>query len=157
MEDFAFFLPTRSGSERVKNKNTKPFAGIDGGLLELKITQLLKLPFNYPVYVSTNDPETIEVVKKFNDSRLKLTARPEELCLSTTKLEDLIKYVPSLIQEDHIIWIHVTEPFVDEICLEQSISIYKKHVIHNIHYDCLMSCNKIQTFLWDKEINNFIS
>ena len=30
----AFFLPTRKGSERVKNKNTKPFAGIEGSLVE---------------------------------------------------------------------------------------------------------------------------
>ena len=27
MDKIAFFLPTRKGSERVKNKNTRPFAG----------------------------------------------------------------------------------------------------------------------------------
>ena len=37
----AFFLPTRKGSERVKNKNTRPFAGIQGGLMENKIRQLV--------------------------------------------------------------------------------------------------------------------
>lgn len=36
----AFFLPTRKGSERVKNKNTRPFAGDEGGLVEIKIKQL---------------------------------------------------------------------------------------------------------------------
>ena len=30
----AFFLPTRKGSERVRNKNTRPFAGIEGGLIK---------------------------------------------------------------------------------------------------------------------------
>ena len=33
MDKIAFFLPTRKGSERVKNKNTRPFAGIEGGLI----------------------------------------------------------------------------------------------------------------------------
>ena len=33
-EKIAFFLPTRKGSERVKSKNTRPFAGIEGGLVE---------------------------------------------------------------------------------------------------------------------------
>ena len=40
-EKIAFFLPTRKGSERVKNKNTRPFADIEGGLVENKIKQLL--------------------------------------------------------------------------------------------------------------------
>ena len=41
MDKISFFLPTRKGSERVKNKNTRPFAGIKGGLVENKIKQLL--------------------------------------------------------------------------------------------------------------------
>ena len=41
-EKIAFFLPTRKGSERVKSKNTRPFAGIEGGLVENKIKQLLE-------------------------------------------------------------------------------------------------------------------
>ena len=36
----AFYLPTRKGSERVKNKNTRNFAGIEGGLVENKLNQL---------------------------------------------------------------------------------------------------------------------
>ena len=39
-EKVAFYLPTRKGSERVINKNTKPFAGIEGGLVENKVKQL---------------------------------------------------------------------------------------------------------------------
>jgi len=41
----SFFLPTRKGSERVKNKNTRPFANIEGGLVENKIRQLLSTKF----------------------------------------------------------------------------------------------------------------
>ena len=41
----AFFLPTRKGSERVKNKNTRPFANIEGGLVENKLRQLLATKF----------------------------------------------------------------------------------------------------------------
>ena len=38
----AFFLPARSGSERVANKNTRPFAGIPGGLMQNKMQQLVR-------------------------------------------------------------------------------------------------------------------
>ena len=36
------FLPCRKGSQRVPNKNTRPFAGVDGGLLRIKLEELLK-------------------------------------------------------------------------------------------------------------------
>ena len=42
-EKIAFFLPTRKGSERVKSKNTRPFAGIEGGLVENKIKQKIEI------------------------------------------------------------------------------------------------------------------
>ena len=31
----AFFLPARKGSQRVKNKNTRTFAGIEGELIRI--------------------------------------------------------------------------------------------------------------------------
>lgn len=36
MNKIAFFLPTRKGSERVKNKNTRPFGGMDEVLLKTR-------------------------------------------------------------------------------------------------------------------------
>ncbi len=36
------FLPCRKQSSRVKNKNTRKFANINLGLLEIKLNQLLK-------------------------------------------------------------------------------------------------------------------
>ena len=45
------FLPCRKGSQRVPNKNTRPFAGIEGGLLRIKLEQLLACKR----YTSTDD------------------------------------------------------------------------------------------------------
>ena len=39
MDKIAFFLPTRKGSERVVNKNTRTFAGVEGGILKIKLQQ----------------------------------------------------------------------------------------------------------------------
>lgn len=154
MNNIAFFLPTRRGSERVVNKNTRPFAGTDGGLLRLKINQLLEIP-NIPIYLSTNDPESISIAKTYNNSRIIIIERPEHLCLSSTVLSDFIDYVPTIIKEEHIVWVHVTEPFITSYRLKESIEVYFDKISGS--YDSLMSCNKLQTFLWDKENNNFIS
>ena len=81
----AFFLPTRKGSERVKNKNTRPFAGDEGGLVEIKIKQLFATKHIDEILFSSNDEKCIAVAEKYrSDSRLKIIPRPNELCLSTT-------------------------------------------------------------------------
>ena len=38
------FLPCRRGSQRVPKKNVRPFGPFSGGLVELKLTQLLRVP-----------------------------------------------------------------------------------------------------------------
>ena len=65
MEKYSFFLPTRKGSERVKNKNTRPFAGIEGGIVQLKLQQLLTVYRVQNIIVSTNDEETMRVAESF--------------------------------------------------------------------------------------------
>ena len=75
----AFFLPTRKGSERVPNKNTRPFAGIEGGLLENKIKQLLATNQLDEIILSTNDETRMHIAEKYRrDSRFGLIALPEE-------------------------------------------------------------------------------
>lgn len=59
----SFFLPTRKGSERVKNKNTRPFANIEGGLVENKIRQLLSTKFIDEIIFSSNDKDLLQSPK----------------------------------------------------------------------------------------------
>lgn len=152
----AFFLPTRKGSERVKNKNTRPFADIDGGLVENKIKQLLSTNLVDEILFSSNDETCIEVAERFkSDSRLRIVPRPNELCLSTTNLQDLICYVPTITDADHILWGHVTTPLVDASIYDDAISCYLNKVKEG--YDSLVSVKELKNFLLNKEghlINN---
>lgn len=152
----AFYLPTRKGSERVKNKNTRPFAGIDGGLVENKIRQLLSTNLIDEILFSSNDETCIEVAERFkSDSRLRIIPRPNELCLSTTNLQDLICYVPTITDADHILWGHVTTPLVDASIYDDAISCYLNKVKEG--YDSLVSVKELKNFLLNKEghlINN---
>lgn len=155
---FAFFLPTRKGSERVPNKNTKSFAGIEGGLVRLKLKQLLAMPLSYPIYISTNDPATIEVADSFASDRIQIVERPDRLCQSGTVIQDFINYIPTVVPNEHIFWVHATAPFVDEKVLMAAYEEYL-HVEKSGFsvYDSLMSVTKIQQFLWDAESSDFIN
>ena len=151
----AFFLPTRKGSERVKNKNTKPFAGIEGGLVENKVKQLLATKLIDEIIFSSNDETCMEVASKYKDSRLKIIERPTELCLSTTNLQDLICYVPTVMDAEHILWGHVTTPLCGAEQYDEGIKLYFDKLMEG--YDSLVGVTELKNFLLNKEgklVNN---
>lgn len=156
MDKIAFFLPTRKGSERVKNKNTRSFAGIEGGLVENKIRQLLSTKHVDEIILSTNDEVCMEVAQKFTlDRRLRIVARPDNLCLSSTNLQDLICYVPTITNADHILWGHVTTPLAGANEYDKGIELY----LSKLHegYDSLVGVTELKNFLLNREgklINN---
>lgn len=152
----SFFLPTRKGSERVKNKNTRPFADIEGGLVENKIRQLLATTQIDEILFSSNDEICLEIAGKYvGDSRLRILPRPAALCSSTTNLKDLILYVPTITDCDHILWGHVTTPLVHAEIYDSAITTYKAALKEG--YDSLVSVSRFQNFLLDakgKMVNN---
>ena len=151
----AFYLPTRKGSERVKNKNTRNFAGIEGGLVENKLNQLLATKFIDEIIFSSNDDTCITVAEKYKDNRLKIIERPTELCLSSTNLQDLICYVPTITDADHILWGHVTTPLCGADQYDASIKLYSEKLDEG--YDSLVGVTELKNFLLNKEgklINN---
>ena len=60
------FLPCRSGSQRVKNKNIRKFHRYKFGLIELKINQLLKVKEIDKIIMSTDDKKIIKFLQKLN-------------------------------------------------------------------------------------------
>jgi N-acylneuraminate cytidylyltransferase len=153
----SFFLPVRKGSERVKNKNTRPFANISGGLLENKLQQIIKSDMIDEIIVSTNDKLSIVIAKKYSTecSKIKIIPRPEELCLSTTNLQDLIAYVPTITDAENILWGHVTTPLADEKIYDDAIAEYFNQLPNG--FDSLISVTEIKNFILNSSgriINN---
>lgn len=142
------FVPCRAGSQRIPKKNTKVFAGVQGGLVEIKLKQLLNVSLIDKIILSTNDPEVIAIAKGI-DKRIIIDERPEHLATSETSTDDLINYVPSIITQGHVLWTHVTSPFLSSEVYQTAIETYLEDINLGSH-DSLMTVNKIQTFLWDE-------
>jgi CMP-N-acetylneuraminic acid synthetase len=153
-KEIVFFIPTRKGSERVIDKNTRDFAGIKGGILKVKIQQILDLKLPYDIVISTNDEKTKELANSFNDSRIKVINRPEELCLSSTNISEFISYIPSIIPTGNVFWLHATAPFVTTKTYLDAIEKYQNL---SSKFDSLISVTKIQQFIWDPENNQCIN
>lgn len=143
------FLPCRKGSQRVPDKNVKDFAGIKGGLLNIKLQQLISLPIAERILVSSNDERVLEFASTVKDSRIILDERPDELGSSSTTTDELINYVPKLIEDGDVLWTHVTSPFINSRDYEHAIKIYLQK--RNEGYDSLMTVLKLQGFIWNKD------
>lgn len=154
----SIYLPLRSGSTRVIHKNTRPFTPDGRSLLQFKLDELVKILDHVgELVVSTNDPLVLEQVAPYtSDSRIKIDHRPDHLCTSTTKVQDLINYVPSVVSGQHVFWLHVTAPFFTAQDYLTALDEYQAQVI-NGEYDSIMSVNKLQQFIWDDNQKKIIN
>ncbi|EKO3722448.1 acylneuraminate cytidylyltransferase family protein [Vibrio metschnikovii] len=141
------FLPCRQGSERVPNKNIKPFADIEYGLVSLKLRQLLACRAIDEVVLSTNDEAILKFASTVTDNKLRIHKRKDSLCTSTTSTDELVAHALELIPTGHILWTHVTSPFINteqyQLIIDQYFNALQKG------YDSLMTTTLIHGFLWN--------
>lgn len=142
------FLPCRKGSQRVERKNIRPFDNYANGLIEIKLQQLSQVHSIHQIILSTNDDELIQVANSLNLEKLIISRRKEDLCTSQTSTDDLINHVPDLIEEGHVLWTHVTSPFLNSHLYEKVINAYQEGLKEG--YDSLMTTTELQTFIWNQ-------
>jgi len=140
------FLPCRKGSERVPRKNIKPFANFANGLIQVKLKQLLACRLVDNIFVSSDDDEILAYAAGLNEARIVLHERDGFLASSQTSTDALVGHAHSLISEGHILWTHVTSPFISENIYEEIIRCYQKNLDEN--YDSLMTTTELHGFLW---------
>ncbi|WP_034920717.1 cytidylyltransferase domain-containing protein [Gillisia sp. CAL575] len=153
----SLFLPVRAGSERVKNKNTRSFAGIDNGILELKLNQLVNLQFVDEVIISSNSNTCLEIAETYKNriKNLVIDERPEHLGNSSTKLKDLILYAAEINSCENILWTHATNPLFNAKNYNQAIEVFLHQKKNG--YDSLVTGCICKDFLLDTESNKIIN
>lgn len=142
------FLPMRAGSDRVLRKNTRAFSGVNGGLCRIKIKELLKCKNLDRIIVSTDDPTVVKICNEFCSAKIQIVPRPHALASSIASTDDLIKYVPEIMPKGHILWTHVTSPFITSNIYDELISEYFKRLSN---FDSLMTVTKLQKFIWNDD------
>ncbi len=114
-------IPVKHESERVKQKNFRPFDG-DRSLLDIKIEQLKKTNIFDEIYISSDSPDA----KKSSEIHgIKFIKRDITLCNNVTPWSDVIFEVVNSIPEPddtHIAWCHTTSPLFNKF--EDSINCY---------------------------------
>ncbi|MDO9105000.1 MAG: hypothetical protein Q7U57_08560 [Methylovulum sp.] len=140
-------VPCRKGSQRVLNKNTRPFGGLQHGLLELKLKQLDAVPRITEIVVTTNDPAVIAIVEAIRTQLVKpviLDLRPDEYAADDS-LQGLIGYLADAIDTDVVAWTHVTSPLFTPPLYEAALAAYAQ-ARQTQSADSLMAVDVAQTF-----------
>lgn len=150
-------VPIRKGSQRVKHKNTKPFTYTGESITELKVKELLKIKNADEIVITTDDEIAIAQIKMLakNNDKIKVVIRPNYLCQSTTKVKEIIDYMPTICSGEHILWLHVTSPFVTAEDYDDGIEKYFQALENG--YDSIMSVTEHKQFLWSNTKKRIIN
>lgn len=133
-------IPVRSGSQRVKNKNMRPFAG--SSLLEIKIRQMLRLDCLDGVVVNSNDDEMLDLARTLGAEAIK---RPEIYANSNTVANDMYRNCAETFTADIMVYANCTSPCISDETIRNCVKTYYDN--RNI-YDSLNTANDVKEFLW---------
>ncbi len=150
----ALFLPCRAGSERVRDKNTRPFADHPQGLLGIKLDQLERTRGFDAIVVDSNDPRVLEIAARrattwSGPATLEVRERPDELGRSTTTTDSLIRYALTTIDCEHLAWTHVTSPLMTPELYAAALAAFRTRdpAVH----DSLLTVTPIRSFVWQDD------
>lgn len=143
-------VPCRAGSQRVIEKNIRAFGGSeDQSLIKIKLNQLLNVPEISQIIVSTDDPKIMEIAKNFNNDNIKINQMDTKYTQNLKTNDELVLYIASIMpQEGHLLWTHVTSPFLESETYSRAIKAYFESLGD---YDSLVSVKKIKSYVWNED------
>jgi len=133
-------IAVRSGSMRVKNKNTRPFNG--STLLELKIEQLKKVPEIRDIVVNSNSIEMLNIAKNLGVNTIK---REEHYASNSISMSEVFRNMAESMECENILYANCTNPLVS---VESYSKVINMFLDLNFKYDSIVSCHDIKEFLY---------
>lgn len=140
-------LPMKGNSERVPNKNMKPFGGEP--LYHAVFKTLAASKFIDFVVINTDSDIIAEDAKNTFGDKVKIIDRPEEIQGDFVSMNDIIKYDLSQLEGTHFIQTHSTNPLLLTDTLDEGIQFY----FDSIGQDCdsVFSVTRLQARLYSED------
>lgn len=133
-------VAVRSGSQRVQNKNIRPFAG--SNLLEIKLKQLKNIKSLDGVIVNSNDDRMLQIAEKMGCETVK---RDEFYASNDISMSEVYKNMAENFNGDIIVYANVTNPLLKSYTIEKAVETY---MLKSEDYDSLNSAHLIKEFLF---------
>ena len=139
-EKITVVVPVRKGSQRVKNKNFRPFA--DKNLLIIKLETLVKLNIIDDVVVSTDSDHAMDIAKQFNVS---VHERDPYYASSECNNSDFFKNLAENIDGDYIIYSPCTAPLIK---LDTYYDFINRFINSKEEYDSMLTVSYLKHHMW---------
>ncbi|MFD2514255.1 cytidylyltransferase domain-containing protein [Pontibacter locisalis] len=137
MKKLVAVIPVRAGSQRVKDKNFKPFAG--KSLLEHKLDIVKQLPVD-DIIINTDSEEAIRIAKAVGVSYHK---REPYYASSECRNSDFHHYLAKVTDSENILIAQVTAPLLNKESYLRAIEAFNEK-----DCDSLMSVKVLKEFIW---------
>ncbi len=142
MKKVIALLPMKGHSERVPNKNMRLFCGEP---LYRKIARTLEGSESIESIVIDTDSETIAEDALSNFKKVIIHERPRSICGDMVPMNQVIKHDISLLDKDHFLQTHSTNPLLAGDTIEKAVELYFRFLDTN---DSLFSVTRLQTRLY---------
>ena len=131
-------VAVRAGSQRIKNKNIRPFS--DTNLLELKLQLLIKVKNIDEIIVNSDSDAMLKIAENYN---VKAQKREAYFASSEATNSDFHKHIGEVTNSDFIFLAPVCSPFLSVKRHEEAIDLFL-----NSDCDSLTSCELVKGHLW---------
>ena len=144
-------VAARSGSQRVKGKNIRPFAG--SSLLAIKVNQLMRIKEIDGVVVNSNDDEILAVAKSLGCETVK---RDNYYATDYVSPTELFVNAAENFDGDIVVFANCTNPLLKDSTVSEAIKKYFEVCNEN---DSLNTVHQVKEFLFrdGKPINYDLS
>jgi CMP-N-acetylneuraminic acid synthetase len=136
-------VPMRHESERVPEKNYRPFAGEP--LYRRVVRSLLGCPMISQILINTDSPVIMEDARR-HFPEIRLIERPESLRGGSVPMNDILLHDVQQVSADYYLQTHSTNPLLRSETISRAIELFLRQ--HST-YDSLFSVTRIQSRFWD--------
>lgn len=137
-------VAVRSGSQRVQNKNIRPFAG--STLLDLKLEQLKRIKNIEGIVVNSNDKEMLDIALSHGCEAVK---RDDYYASNSVSMSEVYRNMAENFNADIVAYINVTNPLIKDDTIYNAIEKFKKNM--DI-YDSLNSAHLVKEFMFQNNL-----
>jgi CMP-N-acetylneuraminic acid synthetase len=134
-------IGVRKGSERIVNKNIKPFN--DTSLLENKIKILQKVDNLDEIVVTTDCDKMFSLAEQLGVVAIK---RPDYYTSNDCPGSENLEFIATQVDTDYILYTPVTSPLVKSETYKNIIKIFRDL---DEEFDSVVSMNYVKDFLWE--------
>ena len=118
-KELTAIVPVRSNSQRVKNKNIKPFSNTN--LIEIKLKELLKVNKIDNILLTSDSKEMLEIGKKLN---VKTHIREKYYASSEATNSEFFENLSEICKSHYILYSPVTSPLISFETINDCINYF---------------------------------